>query len=147
MIRKIIIFEGDTTSYLIVNFFSSGNPLLKIAMGEGFVRPQHELTKQKMIAENAKRRHITTNTNTRHQQQQHHHAEVDKYSVVPNSHRAATTTTITKQQVAELLASKHGQITSPLEPQKTQLKKNGQAQITREQVNGSYFLISILKIF
>ena len=107
-------------------------------MGEGFVRPQQELTKQQMIAENAKRRHITT----RHQQQQHHHSKVDKHSVVPNSHQA-----ITKEQVAELLASKHAQITSPLEPQKTQLKKNGQAQITREQVNGSYSLISILEIF
>ena len=112
-------------------------------MGEGFVRPQQELTKQQMIAENAKRRHITT----RHQQQQHHHSKVDKHSVVPNSHQAATTSTITKEQVAELLASKHAQITSPLEPQKTQLKKNGQAQITREEVNGSYSLISILEIF
>ena len=111
-------------------------------MGEGFVRPQQELTKQQMIAENAKRRHITT----RHQQQ-HHHSKVDKHSVVPNSHQAATISTITKEQVAELLASKHAQITSPLEPQKTQLKKNGQAQITREQVNGSYSLISILEIF
>ena len=94
-------------------------------MGEGFVRPQHDLTKQRVIAENAKRRHLTDNT--KHQ----HHAELDKHSVVPNSHPAATT--ITKQQVAELLASKHDQIKSPL-AHKTQTKNDGQGQITREQV-------------
>ena len=97
-------------------------------MGEGFVRSQQGLTKQRAIAENAKRRHLTSSAGIASKQ---HHVEVDKYSIVPNSHVAATL--ITKQQIAELLASKHGQITSPHEL-KTQAKVVGQSQITREQI-------------
>lgn len=100
---------------------AGGNPLLKIAMGGGFLNHQDGLAKQKMISENARRRHLDMSGKARHYH--YHQHGLAKHSFVPKSHE-----TITKQQIAELLASKHGQISI------ASAKTSKDRTITREQV-------------